>query len=175
MHDAGIWRSAELEQFEQQEAQARQKLESLNPQVLRAQHQEKVAREIARGNVRWEQAPALDKVAELEHIEQKKMAQERAARAKDQAIGKVLADFKTNAIQRETKSLGFGDAGQRWNALPEPIRQSIEGYNALGKEARQLALEKIGASLKGNPKALERLEQGLAQGKSNDRDRGFER
>lgn len=173
MHDAGIWRSAELEAYGQKEAQARARWEALNPQVLQAVHQEKVAREFARGRVRMDQAPVLAKVAQLERIEQQKEAQLRVEREKDAALKKALSKFSSLATERRVKTMGFSDTGQKWKALPESLKTGIEQLNALAPAQRPLALEGLQKRLKNDPPAAERFIQSLSP--VQQRDRGIER
>ena len=175
MHDAGILRSAELEQLGQWETQARQKLESLNPQVLQAKYREDMLREVERSNVRARQAPVLAKVAELERFEQQKEAQVRAQQAKGRWLDEAIAAFKTSAAKREKKSFGFDDKGERWKALPEPMRKVINDFNGLPKEAREASLNGMREKLKSDPQAVKKLMQLLGPAQEKQQDRGMER
>ena len=109
-------------------------------------------------------------------LEQRQAAQQKAALATakaiaDQAADKAVAGFKTLAIKREGKFLGYGDSGKPWGALPDALKAAIESFNKQPVTARGVALERMRENFKREPDAAEKLTQQLEQGKV----RGFVR
>ena len=105
-------------------------------------------------------------------LERERQAQERAEKAKTQDLDNALSAFNVRALKREIKAFGYGDTGQQWNALPEPLRKAIEDYNRLPKEARSVVLERMRENMKRDPQAVEKLTQQLGLGKENNRGMG---
>lgn len=114
-------------------------------------------------------AQAMPKV-EAALLEARRQAEQAKAQERSEAreLDKVLSAFKEHALRREMKASRYGDTGQQWNAIPEPLRKTIEDFNSLPKEARAVALEQMGR----NPKTVEALTQQLGQVKKIDRGMG---
>jgi hypothetical protein len=114
-------------------------------------------------------AQAMPKV-EAALLEARRQAEQAKAQERSEAreLDKVLSAFKEHALRREMKASSYGDTGQQWNAIPEPLRKTIEDFNRLSKEARAVALEQIGR----NPQTVETLTQQLGQVKKIDRGMG---
>jgi hypothetical protein len=75
------------------------------------------------------------------------------------------------AAKREGKSLGYGDSGKQWGALPDELKTTIENFNKQPITARSVELERMRENFKREPDAAEKLTQQLEQGKN----RGFVR
>lgn len=114
-------------------------------------------------------AQAMPKV-EAALLEARRQAEQAKAQERSEAreLDKVLSAFKEHALRREMKASSYGDTGQQWNAIPEPLRKIIEDFNRLSKEARAVALEQMGR----NPQTVETLTQQLGQVKKIDRGMG---
>jgi hypothetical protein len=94
--------------------------------------------------------------AELERVdalESSRQALERVEKAKAQALDKALSAFKNCAFKYGMKANNYGDTGKQWNAIPEPMRESIEDFNRLRKEARPVVLERMRENMKRKPLA----------------------
>lgn len=116
--------------------------------------------------------PELAKaLLEQRQAEQQKTALATAKAAADKAADKAVADFKALATKREGKSLGYGDSGKQWGALPDELKAAIENFNKQPSTARGVELERMRENFKHEPDAAEKLTQQLEQGKY----RGFER
>jgi hypothetical protein len=105
-------------------------------------------------------------------------AQARAEKAKYREVDKALSAFEAHALKREVRTAsygGYGDAGQRWNAITEEMRGVIDGYNSVPKEARPIVLERMRESIKRDPQAVEKFEQQLGQAKEHSRNQGMSR
>ena len=103
--------------------------------------------------------------------EQQKAALATAKATADKAADKAVADFKVVAAKREGKSLGYGDNGKQWGALPDELKATIESFNKQPATARSMELERMRENFKREPDAAEKLTQQLEQGKN----RGFVR
>ncbi|HEY8099077.1 MAG TPA: MobQ family relaxase [Methylobacter sp.] len=92
-------------------------------------------------------------------------------------IDKALSAFKAHAIKREMKAFGYDDDGKKWNAIAEGLRNSIDGFNQLPKEARPVVLDRMRENMKRDPASAEKLIQQFEQSKENeqDQDRGMSR
>ncbi|WP_232290878.1 hypothetical protein [Polaromonas naphthalenivorans] len=168
-HDSGLMRAAVLVETEQRRQEAEAQRQRLAPRVEAATEHLKRTRSSVEERVKLEQAQALAKVAELERIERQRQDQEQADRAKAQELDEVLSAFKGHALKRETKSLGYGDTGQQWNAIPEPLRKVIEDFNRLPQEARPVVLERMRENMQRDPQGVETFRQGLQSARGNDR------
>ena len=63
--------------------------------------------------------------------------------------------IKAHANGRLTKSFGYGDDGSRWKALPEPVRDLVEGVNRVHGSRREAVLQKLQENMREAPeKAL---------------------
>ena len=116
--------------------------------------------------------PELAKaLLEQRQAEQQKAALATAKAAANKAADKAITDFKALAAKREGKSLGYGDSGKQWGALPDELKAAIENFNKQSSTARGVELERMRENFKREPGAAEKLTKQLEQGK----DRGFER
>jgi len=177
-HDAGLFRSAYLDERAKIEAEARQEWLTVAPRIEDAALRGRQARSDAEVRITAEQTPIRAKVAELEAMQREKARQEREAEAKrlqQQRIEReaVPKNFKLMAQKREMKMGGWGDRGEQWKAAPEPLKKLIESYNATPKAQRQAALDHMMA----NPKTREHVRELLAEQRQQYRanDRGMER
>lgn len=179
-HDAGVFRSAYLDERGKTEAEARQEWLAVAPRIEDAALRGRQARSDAEVRITVEQTPIRAKVAELEAMQKEKARQEREAEAKRLAQKRIEAereavpkDFKLMAQKREMKASGWSDRGEQWKAAPEPLRKLIEGYNATPKAQREAVLEQM---MK-NPKTREHVRELLAEQRQQYRanDRGMER
>lgn len=130
LHDKGLWRSKELDQFEQVKAESVRVIEELRPRVLDLERAEEKARRELEERLTREQAPVLARVSELMAIWKGKEQQERAERAKHHARDDAEKKFKKWASLRSLRSSGWGDRGEDWQRLPPALREAIETYNA---------------------------------------------
>jgi len=73
--------------------------------------------------------PELAKaLLEQRQAEQQKAVLATAKSAADKAADKAVAGFKAVATKREGKSLGYGDSGKQWGALPDELKVAIESF-----------------------------------------------
>ncbi|TCP07376.1 MobA/MobL family protein [Crenobacter luteus] len=175
-HDAGLFRSAYLDERAQIEAEARQEWLAVAPRIEDAALRGRQARSDAEVRITVEQTPIRAKVAELEALQKERARQEREAEAKrlaQQRIERereaVPKDFKLMAQKREMKMGGWGDRGDGWKAAPEPLKKLIESYNATPKAQRQAVLDHMMA----NPKTREHVRELLAEQRQNGREQGL--
>ena len=122
MHDAGMFRSAELLQLEQQAEQGQQALQTLQAKSRSVSEQDQQLRRQAR---------------------QDKARKELAAAIAKRELEAVPKDFRSMAASREAKALGWSDSGGKWQATPEPLKQLIDSYNASPKEVRVAVLARL--------------------------------
>ena len=177
-HDAGVFRSAYLDERAKTEAEARQEWLTVAPRIEDAALRGRQARSDAEVRITVEQTPIRAKVAELEAMQKEKARQEREAEAKRLAQKRIEAereavprDFKLMAQKRELRVGGWGDRGEKWQAAPEPLRKLIEGYNATPKAQREAVLEQM---MK-NPKTREHVRELMEQQRENSRSQGLSR
>lgn len=130
LHDKGLWRSKELDHFEQVKAESVRVIEELRPRVLDLERAEEKARKELEERLIREQAPVLARVSELMEIWKGKEQQERAERGRHHARDSAEKKFRKWASLRSLRSSGWGDRGEDWRALPPALREAIETYNA---------------------------------------------
>ncbi len=103
-------------------------------------------------------------------------AQARAEKYKYRDVDAALAAFEAHARKRELKSASYGDyrdTGARWNAISEPLRGVIDGYNTQTKAAQAAILSKMRDGLKTDPEAVRNFAKSLGGPEaSKDIDRG---
>lgn len=143
LHDKGLWRSKELDHFEQVKAESVRVIEELRPRILELTEAEIKARKELEERLTREQAPVLARVSELMAIWNDKERQERAERAKHHARDSAEKKFKKWASLRSLRSSGWGDRGEDWQALPPVLREAIETYNATPAPGRPAALDRL--------------------------------
>ena len=136
------------------------------------EHWQRVAfHEKAEQRLKTEHPELAKALIEKRQAEQQKAALATAKAAADKAADKAVADFKALAAKREGKSLGYGDSGKQWGALPDELKTTIENFNKQPITARSVELERMRENFKREPDAAEKLTQQLEQGKV----RGFVR
>ncbi|EFI6360630.1 MobA/MobL family protein [Escherichia coli] len=176
LHDRGIGHAPKLRELEEQREAGRVQWLTAASRIEDAMLCKRNAEQEARERIRFEQAPTLAKLAELEALQKEKVRQEREAEAKrlqQQRIERereaVPRDFKRLAQKRELRMSGWSDRGQQWKAAPEPLKKLIDDYNATPKAQRQAVLDHMMAS----PKTREHVRQLLAEQRENSRDHGL--
>ena len=177
-HDAGLFRSAYLDERAKIEAEARQEWLTVAPRIEDAALRGRQARSDAEVRITAEQTPIRAKVAELEAMQREKARQEREAEAKRLAQKRierereaVPKDFKLMAQKREMKASGWSDRGEQWKAAPEPLKKLIESYNATPKAQREAVLEQMMKT----PKTREHVRELMEQQRENSRSQGLTR
>lgn len=143
MHDAGMFRSAELLQLEQQAEQGQQALQTLQAKSRAVSEQDQQLRRQARSRVIVAQSDDRDELDKLEQLRQDKARQELAAAVAKRELEAVPKDFRSMAASREAKAFGWSDRGGKWQATPEPLKQLIDSYNASPKEVRVAVLARL--------------------------------
>jgi len=99
-------------------------------------------------------------------LESKKQRLTDQQQAKEMAkIDKALSVFKLHATKREMKAFGYGDGGKKWNAISEGMRNLIDGFNQLRKEAQPVVLDRLRENIKRDQESAEKLIQQLEQRK----------
>ena len=145
MHDAGLWRSADLEQLGEQLAADSQALQTVQLQARAVEYKDTELRQVVRSQVVAGQAEGRAKVAELEKLHLIKAKQERAEAGERRRLEAVPKEFRAMAASREAGALGWSDKGSKWLAAPEPLKKLIDGYNAAPNEIRATMLDRIGS------------------------------
>ena len=143
MHDAGMFRSAELLQLEQQAEQGQQALQTLQAKSRSVSEQDQQLRRQARSRVIVAQSDDRDELDKLEQLRQDKARQELEAAVAKRELEAVPKDFRSMAASREAKAFGWSDRGGKWQATPEPLKQLIDSYNASPKEVRVAVLARL--------------------------------
>ena len=143
MHDAGMFRSAELLQLEQQAEQSQQALKTLQAKSRSVSEQDQQLRRQARSRVIVAQSDDREELEKLEQLRQEKARQELAAAVAKRELEAVPKDFRSMAASREAKAFGWSDRGGKWQATPEPLKQLIDSYNASPKEVRVAVLARL--------------------------------
>lgn len=143
MHDAGMFRSAELLQLEQQAEQGQQALQTLQAKSRSVSEQDEQLRKQARSRVIVAQSDDREELEKLEQLRQDKARKELAAAIAKRELEAVPKDFRSMAASREAKALGWSDRGGKWQATPEPLKQLIDSYNASPKEVRVAVLARL--------------------------------
>lgn len=143
MHDAGMFRSAELLQLEQQAEQGQEALQTLQAKSRSVSEQDEQLRKQARSRVIVAQSDDREELEKLEQLRQDKARKELAAAIAKRELEAVPKDFRSMAASREAKALGWSDRGGKWQATPEPLKQLIDSYNASPKEVRVAVLARL--------------------------------
>ena len=172
MHDAGLWRSADLEQLGEQLAADSQALQTVQLQARAVEYKDTELRQVVRSQVVAGQAEGRAKVAELEKLHLVKAKQERAEAGERRRLEAVPKEFRAMAASREAGALGWSDKGSKWLAAPEPLKKLIDGYNAAPNEIRATMLDRIGSE-QGSKQLRALLD--TQQRESNNRRGGLER
>ena len=179
-HDKGIGHAPKLRELEEQREAGRVQWLTAAPRIEDAMLSKRNAEQEARERIRFEQAPALAKVAELEELRREKVRQELEQQKRQQAEKKaereraaVPQDFRAMAAKREAKASGWSDRGEQWKAAPQGLRTLIDGYNAVPKEKRPIVLDRILNDSQRREQVRELMEEQRQQYRANDR--GMER
>ena len=169
MHDAGMFRSAELLQLEQQAEQGQQALQTLQAKSRAVSEQDQQLRRQARSRVIVAQSDDREKLEKLEQLRQDKDRQERAAAVAKRELESVSKDFRSMAASREVKAFGWGDNGSKWQAAPPKLQRMIETYNSTPKSARPLMLDSFTDVSAHRKQLRELLDKQQANYRKNDR------
>ncbi|WP_232096976.1 hypothetical protein [Comamonas thiooxydans] len=173
MHDAGMFRSAELLQLEQQAEQGQQTLKTLQAKSRAVSEKDEQLRRQARSCVIMAQSDDREELEKLEQLRQEKARQERAAAVARRELEAVPKDFRSMAASREAKAFGWSDRGGKWQATPEPLKQLIDSYNASPKEVRVAVLARLTTDKASSQQLRKLLDTQKANYRQNDR--GMER
>ena len=176
-HDAGLFRSAYLDERAKIEAEARQEWLTVAPRIEDAALRGRQARSDAEVRITVEQTPIRAKVAELEALQKEKARQEREAEAKrlaeqraERERNRAAEKFRSMAQKRQLGVSGYTDRSSDWKATPQPLRDLIDEYNRQPKEVQAAILARI----RDNPKVREQVADMLKQ-RENSRDHGLSR
>ena len=179
-HDKGIGHAPKLRELEEQREAGRVQWLTAAPRIEDAMLSKRNAEQEARERIRFEQAPALAKLAELEELRREKVRQEFEQKNRQQAEKKaereraaVPQDFRAMAAKREAKASGWSDRGEQWKAAPQGLRTLIDGYNAAPKEMRPAILDRILNDGQRREQVRELMAEQRQQYRANDR--GMER
>ena len=77
-----------------------------------------------------------------------------------------------HARKRQAKDYGYGDKGEKWTALPEPVRELVKGINDAPPHARGAVVERIRDNLQRNPEWVKEMTLQLERERSRNRGRG---
>ena len=176
LHDKGIGHSPQLRELEQLQKQGHQEWLKAAPRLEDAAQRHRDASDYARGRIRQEQAPLMLKLDALEKLRQEKARQEleqqqrhKAEKAAQRALEALPKDFASMALKREMKASGWSDRGEQWQAAPEGLKALVKGYNALPKEMRPAALERILESDRKREQVRGLMDEQREQYRENDR------
>lgn len=169
MHDAGVFRSAELLQLEQQAEQGQQTLKTLQAKLQAVSEQDQQLRRQARSRVIVAQSDDRQALEKLEQLRQDKARQELAAAVAKRELEAVPQEFRRMAASREAKALGWSDRGGKWQAAPEQLKKLIDGYNAAPKEARAAVLARLTTDKASSQQLRTLLDTQKANYRENDR------
>ena len=179
-HDKGIGHAPKLRELEEQREAGRVQWLTAAPRIEDAMLSKRNAEQEARERIRFEQAPALAKLAELEALRREKVRQEMEQQKRQEVEKKaehertaVPQDFRAMAAKREAKASGWSDRGEQWKAAPQGLRTLIDGYNAVPKEKRPIVLDRILNDSQRREQVRELMEEQRQQYRANDR--GMER
>ena len=179
-HDKGIGHAPKLRELEEQREAGRVQWLTAAPRIEDAMLSKRNAEQEARERIRFEQASALAKVAELEALRREKVRQEMEQQKRQEVEKKaehertaVPQDFRAMAAKREAKASGWSDRGEQWKAAPQGLRTLIDGYNAVPKEKRPIVLDRILNDSQRREQVRELMEEQRQQYRANDR--GMER
>ncbi len=169
MHDAGVFRSAELLHLEQEAEHGQQALQTLQAHSQAVTEKDEQLRRQARSRVVVAQSDDRAELEKLEQLHQDKARQERAAAAAKRELEAVPKDFRSMAASREAKGLGWSDNGSKWQATPAQLKQLIDGYNAAPKEARAAILDRLTSDPKSSQQLRKLMDTQQANYRQNDR------
>jgi len=169
--DVAFWERNLQDEIDQHHEYKRQAQDAIDGKSEKEHWQRVAFHERAEQRLKTEHPELANALLEQRQAEQQKAALATAKATADKAADKAVADFKVLAIKRESKSLGYGNSGQQWGALPDELKAAIENFNKQPVTARGVELERMRENFKREPDAAEKLTQQLEQGKN----RGFVR
>ena len=180
MHDAGVFRNAELEQLGHRAEQGGQALQALQAQAGMVAAKTNELRRDARYLVIANQASDRAELKDLEQLRQDKASQEQEQQRREKAeksiqrdLQAVPKDFRAMAAGREVKAYGWSDTGDKWKAAPAQLKQLIDGYNAVPRgEARAAFLDRLTSGRGSSQQLRELLDTQKANERQNDREHG---
>jgi len=169
--DVAFWERNLQDEINKHHERKKQAQDAIAGKSEKEHWQRVVFHEKAEQRLKTEHPELAKALMEQRQAEQQKAALATAKAAADKAADKAVADFKALAAKREGKSLGYGDSGKQWGALPDELKTTIENFNKQPITARSVELERMRENFKREPDAAEKLTQQLEQGKV----RGFVR
>lgn len=147
LHERGLFRSKELDQFEQIRVEAARVIEELTPRLADVRMTESTTRKALEERLTLEQAPIREQIAELDELragkakqEQAERDQREAARRIERARAEAPEQFKKMADRRQSRLFWRGDDEK---ALSPALREALETYNATPVEARPAVLDRL--------------------------------
>lgn len=171
LHDRGLFRSKELDQFEQLRAESARAIEELRPRLVDVGVAESTTRKELEERLTREQVPVREQIAELEEIRASKAIQERAERERREAerrIERARAEapeqFKKMALDRQSSLWSWRSQDEK--ALSPALREAIETYNAAPTEVQPVLLKQLMS------KHQDQVVDFIQQQKERDRGRG---
>lgn len=147
LHDRGLFRSKELDQFEQIRVESARAREELTPRLADVRMAESTTRKVLEERLTLEQAPIREQIAELDELRASKAKQEQAERDQrdaerriERARAEAPEQFKKMADRRQSRLFWRSDDEK---ALSPALREAIETYNATPVEARPAVLDRL--------------------------------
>ena len=163
--DVAFWERNLQDEIDQHHEYKRQAQDAIDGKSEKEHWQRVAFHERAEQRLKTEHPELANALLEQRQAEQQKAALATAKAAADKAADKAVADFKALAAKRESKSLGYGDSGKQWGALPDELKAAIESFNKQQTPARGVELERMRENFKREPDAAEKLTQQMEQGK----------
>lgn len=142
-HDLGLYADKRLDYLERTRIEAVQKKAELQPRITEVIQQGKDVRREIEQRITLDQAPTMERLADLSEFRNIKLSQERAERAKLYARESAGQKFKKWAGLRDIRCAGWGDRGEDWQTLPPSLREAIEIYNTTPAEGRAAFLDRL--------------------------------
>jgi len=110
---------------------------------------------------------------EREQAEREKAALAAARAENDRKADLAISAFKSLAVKREGKFLGYQDGGSKWAAVSAEVKAAVDGFNQYPPAARGAILEKMRENLKRDPEGAAKFRANIER--DTDRDRGRSR
>jgi hypothetical protein len=147
LHDRGLFRSKELDQFEQIRVESSRAREELTPRLADVRMAESTTRKVLEERLKLDQAPIREQIAELDEIRADRVKQEwaerdqrEAERRLERARAEAPEQFKKMAEYRQSRLFWKSDDEK---ALSPALREALETYNATPVEARPAVLDRL--------------------------------
>jgi hypothetical protein len=163
--DVAFWERNLQDEIDKHHACKKQAQDAIAGKSEKENWQRVAFHEKAEQRLKTEHPELAKALMEQRQAEQQKTALATAKATADKAADKAVADFKVVAAKREGKSLGYGDSGKQWGALPDELKAAIESFNKQPTPARGVELERMRENFKREPDAAEKLTQQMEQGK----------